>query len=740
MKRLRFFPIPLAAALGAGMAQGATPPDRAKPETTLTLDRVARYPPPGSRIPMSFRFTHDGRYLYYLQTEGPGHTRVLIREEVEGGRSEVVARPPDTGGAGTLSREEILRRERLRLQDTGITQYYLAERADVVVVSNAGDLYLVRPGDTPLRLTETAATELTPGLSPDGRSVAFVREGDLFVIDLKTRETTRLTRGARDGVSHGLAEYIAQEEMGRHSGFWWAPDGSRIAYTEVDETGIPIFPIVHLGGTDWEVEDHRYPFAGGPNARVRLGVIPATGGSTVWLQSSSWDSDAYLARVTWSSDGALLVQMQNRDQKTLTLLRVDAGTGAQTVLLEERSKTWVNLHDDLRRLDDDRFLWSSEASGFRHLQLHSSKGRIERSLTSGEWSVDAVAGIGAGGRVYFTGTRDGPLQRQLYRVDLDGGGVERVTPEEGFHTVTLSPDGRFLIDIHDNVSTPPRVLLKTVDGRTLRVLNPQPDPEVESLRLRPPEFVTLERNDGVALHGAIYRPRVIKRGIKYPAIVRVYGGPGHQSVIDSWALTQDLRSQYLADHGYVVFRIDNRGTIRRGRAFEDAIYRSLGSVEVEDQIAGARYLGALPYVDASRVGLFGWSYGGYMAARCILQAPDIFRVAVAGAPVTDWTGYDTHYTERYMGTPLENAEGYRESSVLPLAANLQGKLLIIHGMVDENVHFRHTARLMNALNAAGMKYDVMLLPGERHLPRDKKGRRAFEARVVEYFDSALKSP
>jgi dipeptidyl-peptidase-4 len=302
--------------------------------------------------------------------------------------------------------------------------------------------------------------------------------------------------------------------------------------------------------------------------------------------------------------------------------------------------------------------------------------------------------------------------------------------------VTVAPDGAVFVDVHQSLRTPPRVFLREASGRVARILDPNDDPEVEALGLRPPELVTLPAADGTVLHGAVYRPPPA-RGRKHPAILRVYGGPTAQTVKDSWDLTADLRAQHLARRGFVVMRLDNRGTPRRGRAFETALHRRLGSVEVEDQAAAARWLASRPYVDGARLGVYGWSYGGYMAALCLLREPDLFRAAVAGAPVVDWDGYDTHYTERYLGTPAGDPEAYRRSSVLPLVPRLRGALLILHGMIDENVHFRHTARLVDALNAAQKTYDLLVYPGERHLPRGEQDRVHMERRLLAHFETHL---
>jgi dipeptidyl-peptidase 4 len=738
--------MPLGFAIVAGLSASGGPgpgtapvPSAGEPNAgRLSFERVARFPPPGARVATGFKFTHDGRFLYYLALEGAGAERSLVREEVRNGRREIVARAFGEAGQA-LTREEILRRERRRIQDLGITQFVLAERADRVVYAWAGDLYLVRPGSTPIRLTSSGATEIDPRLSPDGRRLAFVRDGDLHVMDLDTRSERRLTSEAADGITAGLAEYIAQEEMDRSEGFWWAPDGERLAFARVDETGIPSYPIVHQGRESIEVETHRYPFAGGPNARVRLGVVAATGGPATWLDPGPEpEHDGYLARAEFGPDGSFYVQVQSRDQSVLRLLRFAPGSEKADLVLEERAQTWIRPNDDFRPLEDGRFLWSSEAGGFRHVEVRAADGRLVRDLTPGDAPVDKVEGIDARrGIVYFTAARDGALHRPLYSVPLGGGAITRLTPEPGFHTVTVAPEGGHIVDVHDSAATPPRARLLDGDGRQVRTIDANDDPEVAALGLRPPELVTLPGPDGTTLHAALFLPRDLSPGRRYPALVRVYGGPTVQTVKDSWELTQDLRAQNLAERGYVVFRLDNRGSPRRGRAFETAAYRRLGSVEVEDQIAGARWLAARPYVDGERIGIYGWSYGGYMAALSVLRAPEIFKAAVIGAPVTDWDGYDTHYTERYMGTPADNPDGYRTSSVLPLASTLARPVLLIHGMADENVHFRHTARLINALNTARRPYDLLVFPDERHLPRSPADRAYLEQRLAEHFDRHL---
>jgi dipeptidyl-peptidase-4 len=729
----------LAAPAGGPPAASGGGRDGGGERTTLTFERVARFPPPGARVATGFRFTHDGRHLYYLAFEGTGAERSLVRENVASGEREVVAAAGGDPGS-SLSREEILRRERRRIQDHGITQFVLAERADRVVYALAGDLYLVVPGAAPSRLTSSPSSEQDPRLSPDGRRLAYVRDGDLHVMDLDTRAERRLTAEAAEGITCGLAEYIAQEEMDRADGFWWSDDGEWLAVARVDETGIPIYPIVHQGGDRWMVEPHRYPFAGGPNAVVRLGLVSAAGGPVAWLDlGPEPESGGYLARAAFGPDGALHAQVQSRDQRLLRLLRFAPGTRARTVVLEERDASWIRPNDDFHPLPDGRFIWSSQSSGWRHVELRSAEGERIRDLTPGEAAIDRVEGVDEKrGAVFFTTARDGVLDRPIYRVPISGGAPVRLTPEPGFHAATVARDGRRLVVVHDSASQPPQAWLFDGSGHRLRAIDANEDPEVRALDLRPPRFVTLEGPDGTTLNGALFLPRPFVPGRRYPAIVRVYGGPTVQTVKNSWEVTQDLRAQNLAQRGYVVFRLDNRGTPRRGRAFEAAIDRRLGSVEVDDQLAGARWLAGQTYVDGDRIGIYGWSYGGYVAALCLLRAPDIFKAGVIGAPVTDWDGYDTHYTERYMGTPADNPEGYRAASVLPLAATLTRPILLIHGMADENVHFRHTARLVGVLNAAQRPYELLPFPEERHLPRGGRDREYLEERLAAHFERTLK--
>jgi dipeptidyl-peptidase-4 len=710
-----------------------------EPPAWLTLDAVAHYPRPGTVLPANVAFSPDSNLLTYLFSERGDLVRELWTLDLQSGERRILAQAPDGGTTdANVNPEEALRRERQRLREGGITHYSWAKAADRILVPLNGQLFVTTSAGGALQpLAPSDDPAIDAQLTPDGSKVVYARERELWTVDIEKGESCQLTFDTSEAVSNGLAEFIAQEEMGRSSGFWISPGGDRVVYEQFDEGHIPRYPIVHQGEPHWRVEEHRYPFAGGDNVRVRLGVVGLLGGDTRWLDLGD-DADIYLARVDWCPDGSLWVQIEARDQRRLELWRYDVSSGQRVLVLAEESRVWINLHSDLRfRHDGSAFIWSSERSGYRHLELRSADGRLVRQLTSGSWPVDRVIDVDEERRVvYFLAGRDTPIERHLFRVSFDGGEPERMTAEPGTHTAVFSPDHRLYVLSSDSCRQPPSMAVRSITGEIEAELQRAEPAVTLTPGISPPEIIELRSPDGDRLFGAVYRPPESGE-VRKPLIVSVYGGPHAQMVSDSWGMTVDLRAQYLAAHGFVVFKLDNRGSARRGLAFEGAIQRRLGSIEVQDQVAGVRWLVEQGIVDGGRVGIYGWSYGGYLAAMCLLTAPDVFKAAVAGAPVTDWDGYDTHYTERYMDQPSANADGYRAASVLSHVDRLAGHLLLIHGMVDENVHFRHTARLVTSLQNATQVYDILVYPEERHMPRSEEGRRHMEARIVEYLQQAL---
>jgi len=687
----------------------------------------------------------------FLHDSSGGLVRDLYFFDVAHGRRRALVVPGAEQGLDEehVSLEEALLRERRRELGLGVTRYAWASRAQRLLVPLQDGVYVQEGAEGDLRRVSSndGGPVLDPTLSPDGTRMAFVRHDEIHVVGVEGGPALQVTHGAQGpGVTHGLAEFVAQEEMGRSSGYWWSVDGSWLAFTEVDETHIPAYRIVHQGSDvvgEGAYEDHRYPFAGAANAAVRLGVVPSSGGEMRWLDLEvGAGGDCYLARVEWMPDGTLVAQIEDRAQARLDLVRFDPRTGARQELLTETSEVWINLHHLFHPLErteglEGGFVWGSERTGFRHLYLCAGDGELVRPLTTGRWMVDGLHGVDEeAGLVWFSATLDGPTECHLYSVPLAGGEPRRVTQGAGTHRVVVDHRCRQFADVHGAVGRQPTVTLRSLPGgEVTHVIHDQPDERVERLGLAGPELVSLRTRDGVELHGVLHRPS--SGTPPHPTIVSVYGGPHAQRATDSWGVTADMRAQYLRSLGYVVFVLDNRGSAGRGLEFEAAIRHDLGNVEVRDQVDGVSWLVEQGIADPARVGIYGWSYGGYLAAMCLARAPGVFKAAVAGAPVTHWDGYDTHYTERYMGTPASNPEGYERSAVMNHVKSMAGELLLVHGLLDENVHFRHTARLVSALVTARKRFDLLMLPEERHLPRKAEDRVYLEERVRDFFVAHL---
>lgn len=655
-------------------------------------------------------------------------------------------------GAETLDAQEQARRERQRLAAyRGIVDYHWAPDGGALLFPLGGELYLYdlrrRGGEVLRRLTDGEGSATDPKFSPLGRHVSFVRDRELWVIALDGGRAQRLTHDASATVGNGVAEFVADEEMQRHTGYWWAPDDSAIAFARIDESAVPVQRRYELHADRAEVVEQRYPQAGQPNVRVRLGVIaPRAGAVPQWIALGE-EQDIYLARVDWRDPRRLTFQRQSRDQKTLELVETTLASGAQRLLLRETSPTWVPLHDDLRFLQGGDLLWNSERSGHAHLYRVPDDGGEWRPLTAGAWALDRVEAIDeAAGRVYFSAALDSPIERHLYAVPLAGGPVARLSRVRGTHAISFACDARMYVDSWSNTDTPPQIELFRADGERLATLldNDLDDPRHPFARYRaalcPVEFGILPAADGrTPLHYRLIRPAGFDPGRRYPAMVYVYGGPATQTVTDTWPQRGDaLFDHYLAQRGYVVFSLDNRGTPRRGRAFGGALYGRQGTVEVDDQRCGVEWLRSQPWVDPARIGVQGWSNGGYLTLMLLARYRELFACGVAGAAVTDWALYDTHYTERYMNLPAANPDGYRAARVAEHLDGLCSKLLLIHGMADDNVLFAHATTLMSELQKRGTPFELMTYPGARHA---LSGRDALHRyRTAEAFiDRCLKS-
>jgi dipeptidyl-peptidase 4 len=705
-----------------------------KESSPITFERMAKYPEPGWNVPRSIQHAPDGATITFLASETGDDTMSLFAFDVGTGKASVLLRAADLGQtSGPRSREEELRRERQRDRNEGITKHVWAKRANVLIVPHAGDVF-VRDAQGVRRLTSTPEPEVDPQPCDSGERVAFVRKGELVSMDVSTKKETVLTTGVIEGVTHGLSDFNAQEEFGEPSGFFWSPRCDRIAYVEVDERHVDRVPILGFRNDRADLMMQPYPAVGTKNPIVRVGVVDLATRKTTWLRLPD-TQERYFGRFTWAEDGkSLYLQTLSRDQKHLALLRVDPTTGATTEMLTQSSAAWVSF-SPMRLLKKEKsFLFTTERGGHRHLDLRSATdGKIVRELTNGEWDVDGVAVDENGGRALVVGTLDGPLERHLYAVPLAGGSPVKLTSEKGVHGPRISESGETWVDVHSSRERLPRAVVVR-QGKIAGELPIRRDDDLEALRLRTPKLVTVEGPGGTHLQAEVLEPRDM-RG-RHPAIVMVYGGPSSQAVVDSWS--PRLLWQHLADRGFVVFQLDNRGTGGRGIAFVQQVHKRLGQLELEDQLAGAKWLASQSFVDPARIGIYGHSYGGFMAALAMLDGKGAFKAGVAGAPVIDWRLYDTGYTERYMETPATNAAGYSASDLTKKVDGLSGRLFLIHASMDENVHFANTAVLVDALIAKHRPFDLLVLPGERHGTRAPAAKSYVPERVVDFFARELR--
>jgi dipeptidyl-peptidase-4 len=557
--------------------------------------------------------------------------------------------------------------------------------------------------------------------SPDGSKVGFVRDNDLYVVDLASGRETRLTNDGSEQIINGTFDWVYEEELGLQDGWRWSPDGQRIAFWRMDQSRVGTFHMIQETDSLYSQPIAlRYPKAGTPNPVARIGVVNVNGGATTWMDTGT-DPEALLVRMEWAaSPSQVVIQRMNRIQNRVDVMMADAATGRSRTLFTDVDSAWIDIRGNvLEWVNGGRhFVWSSDRDGWQHLYLYNRDGTVARQLTRGAWDVTRVMGIdSAGGWIYFGAAEEGPMQRHVYRVRLNGrGGVQQLSREPGTHSATLSPAGTYYLETYSTISTPTVTRLHRADGAPVRVLadNQRVRDAVAALAIRAPEFVTIPARDGTLLNAWIIRPADFDPAKKYPVLMYVYGGPGSQTVTDAWGGTRYLWHQSLAQQGYVVVSVDNRGTAGRGRAFEKAVYMKLGEYEASDQIAAATWLARQPWVDAERLGIWGWSYGGYATSYTMTRPDSPFRAGIAVAPVADWWLYDTIYTERFMRTPQENPEGYRRSAPVNHAADLRGRLLIVHGTGDDNVHFQNSVRLANALQAAGKQFQFMAYPNRTH--------------------------
>jgi dipeptidyl-peptidase 4 len=713
----------------------------------LTVERLYSPPSLNGNLTQGIEWSPDGKRFSYIERKGRGEDAAM----------ELWTMDAATGERKVLVNAETLKavtqpEKTKNIQATGLGRV----QAENYLWSPDGNSLLFIGGNSLVMLdlksmaskTVVSSEQEVEDLkfSPDSKWLSFVRNFNLWVANMATGETKALTTGGSEEILKGKLDWVYPEELDAVTAYWWSPDSSKIAYYEMDERPVTRYPIMDMSSPLGAVEYTRYPQAGEPNPVVRVGVVSAAGGETKWMDTGA-ETDNYIPRVNWLPDSRrIAIQRLNRAQTRLELLLSSAATGASETILAQSDKYWINVADDLYFFKDSkRFLWSSEQTGFRHLYLYDLSGKQLDHLTSGDWQISGTGGFGPGteshpavdeknGYVYFLSNKDNVMDTQLYRVSLHDKSITRITRDSGTHLAAISPNTATFVDTYSNSTATPRQDLYRLDGSRVAVINENKVAELAEYHLSPVEFFNIAADDGTKLYADMIKPPEFSSSRKYPVLIFVYGGPHAQVVQNAWGGDDLLFREMLAQKGYIVFSLDNRGSYGRGHPFETPVYHQFGKVELADQLAGVKYLKSLPYVDGSRIGIWGWSYGGYMTLFSLFNAPDVFKVGVAVAPVSDWKLYDTIYTERYMGRPQDNAEGYKNSSPVNQAANLRARLMIAHGTGDDNVHFANTSEVLNEL-IDGNRYPatLMIFPGRGHPIGDRPARIQLFERIKQFI-------
>lgn len=709
----------LAPVLAAALATSAAAPPAPAPKKALTLEAASELRAPARYV------WRDARRVVWVKSEGgPESPAALWQADTSTGKTAKLLDAP-------LVKDRDGTQKRLALRGADWSPSGVA-----FAVPFDHDLWLVTPGGSePRRLTRDAGDDEVPSWSPDGTRLAFVRKHDLFVVEVATGKETRLTVSGSDGVLNGLLDWVYGEELASRRGpraFFWSPDSSAIAYLSLDQTRVPAYPIVDFTPVNGKVVPERYPKAGDANAIPSVHVVDLAGHETAAFAPSP--DDVYVApEMSWTADGqSLCFLLLDRPQTHLDVLLLSRAGGAPRKLLEESDPAWINAITPPRFLEDGSFVFLSERSGFLHLYRHGPDGSLRNAITKGDWMVDGPFTVDEKtSTVWFRATTDDPRERQIFAARLDGSSTTRVTNEPGVHTPTLAPGAASFVDVFSSVASPQKAVVRSASGAVLEVLDAR-DP-LSEYDLGSVELGSFTGKDGTLFYTRLVKPSAFDAARKYPVVVFVYGGPHEQLVQNAWTAGFD---RYLASKGFLVWSMDNRGSWGRGHAFETPILRNMGAQELKDQLEGVAELRKRPYVDGSRIGITGWSYGGYMTLYAATHAGATFKCAMAGAPVADWTLYDSIYTERYMKTPKDNPEGYASSSPLRAAKDLGTKLLIMHGTSDDNVHLQNTIRFADELMKARRDFFFVPLPRQTHGPRGE-ARLYMYQRLAEWLERNL---
>jgi dipeptidyl-peptidase-4 len=581
---------------------------------------------------------------------------------------------------------------------------------------SGGTFYVYNLNERKFQLIiESEQEQVNIHFSPDGKKLGFVRANNIFIADIESGEEKQLTFDGSETILNGVFDWVYEEEFSIIMGWEWSPDSKSIAFWRFDQAEVSKVFITKYDSHYFLPDEQYYPKAGDNNSLVQIGVVDIVSAKTVWMDLGN-DTDIYIPRIKFTKDPARLsIQRLNRLQNKLELMIGNINTGEINIIITETDSCWVDVYDNLKFMKDGkRFIWSSERDGFLHLYLYDLNGKLINQITKGNWEIDKLISADEEKEVvYYTSLERSPLNKDLYSINLDGSNKKRITGQKGTHSIEISLNNKYFIDKYSSVNEKPSTILYSIDGTEIKKLIEGDMSAFEEYDFSPVELLTFTTSDGVELNAGMIKPPDFDPAKKYPALIYTYGGPGSQEVNDAWSTSRLLHRVY-AQNGYIIFWLDNRGTGGRGKEFKNVVYKNLGHYELVDLIEGAKFLISTGYADSSRIGIFGVSYGGYMAALAVLKGADYFKAAIAGAPVIHWKFYDTIYTERYMQTPESNPEGYKQSSPLEYVNMLKGKLLLIHGMIDDNVHLQNSVELMRVLQKANKKFEVMLYPESMH--------------------------
>jgi dipeptidyl-peptidase-4 len=703
----------------------------------LTIELVTR--PQGLMTPGLARveWRPGSKEISYLKRQGFGRgaSATLYLYGVTSGKERVLLAPPSETTEG---------------ERPNPSSYQWSPSGDALLFEGEKEVWIYNLATSQMKtLTKERAPIEHTTFSPTGERVAFVEENDLFALEIKTGHRERLTNDGNENVMNGKFDWVYEEELSNRAtgqAYEWSPDGKKIAYLRLDDSPVPQYPLTHYLSDHVNLTEERFPQSGDPNPTPSFHVVSLEGNRPqTWTAAAPKSVEYFGPSVSWTPDSkAVAFLTLNRAQDELDVHLWDAAAGTDRVLLTEKDATWINSLEPPRFLGDkQRFLWLSERDGWLHLYLYGIDGKLQKQLTRGDWMIDRpafsntpmVAVDEKGGWAYFAATTPDPRERHLYRVRLEGGSLQPLAPQPGAHGLNLSPDGQYLLDQFSSLNDPPETRLLKADGSPVSTLSKQ-TAHLDEYALGKTELVEVKASDGATLYARLVKPPDFDPAKKYPVIVEVYGGPHIQLIENRWGLTS-LGDHLYAEQGFIIWSLDNRGSWGRGHAWESKVFKNLGHHELEDQLAGVAYLKSLPYVDPTRIGITGWSYGGFMTLYALTHAPEVFKCGAAGGPVTAWKFYDSIYTERYMRTPQENPEGYKTASPLEAADKLKAKVLLIHGTDDDNVHMQNTMNFVEGLVKARTPFDLYLQPGERHGFGSEPARLYLTQRMLEFFKQNL---